>query len=207
MWPAPAAHEVSLKRVSGRKAHPSQIGLARFGSLAAFYGKTIRLDPSFAWRAFRRSGLQCWAKHGKRLRRRAATCRRAPSRSQHVRNEAGLAQLVEHLICNQGVGGSNPSAGTNRSRPIPLILIFFLISIAYVKSSCSPEPRTTRNCKVVPAASGRFSWWFSNNEKINQTTPTLSSCSTKVALQSCTRCSFSATYTLLHIDVEHMFRW
>ena len=28
--------------------------------------------------------------------------------------EAGLAQLVEHLICNQGVGGSSPSAGTNR---------------------------------------------------------------------------------------------
>ena len=26
---------------------------------------------------------------------------------------AGLAQLVEHLICNQGVGGSSPSAGTN----------------------------------------------------------------------------------------------
>ena len=25
---------------------------------------------------------------------------------------AGLAQLVEHLICNQGVGGSSPSAGT-----------------------------------------------------------------------------------------------
>ena len=25
---------------------------------------------------------------------------------------AGLAQLVEHLICNQGVGGSNPSTGT-----------------------------------------------------------------------------------------------
>ncbi len=25
---------------------------------------------------------------------------------------AGLAQLVVHLICNQGVGGSNPSAGT-----------------------------------------------------------------------------------------------
>jgi hypothetical protein len=28
---------------------------------------------------------------------------------QHV---AGLAQLVVHLICNQGVGGSSPSAGT-----------------------------------------------------------------------------------------------
>ena len=26
---------------------------------------------------------------------------------------AGLAQLVVHLICNQGVGGSIPSAGTN----------------------------------------------------------------------------------------------
>ncbi len=25
---------------------------------------------------------------------------------------AGLAQLVEHLICNQGVGGSSPLAGT-----------------------------------------------------------------------------------------------
>ena len=23
-----------------------------------------------------------------------------------------VAQLVEHLICNQGVGGSNPSGGT-----------------------------------------------------------------------------------------------
>jgi hypothetical protein len=26
--------------------------------------------------------------------------------------DAGLAQLVVHLICNQGVGGSSPSAGT-----------------------------------------------------------------------------------------------
>jgi hypothetical protein len=25
---------------------------------------------------------------------------------------AGVAQLVEHLICNQRVGGSNPSAGS-----------------------------------------------------------------------------------------------
>ncbi len=30
--------------------------------------------------------------------------------------QAGLAQLVEHLICNQGVGGSSPSAGTRKSR-------------------------------------------------------------------------------------------
>ena len=27
--------------------------------------------------------------------------------------DAGLAQLVEHLICNQGVAGSNPAAGTS----------------------------------------------------------------------------------------------
>jgi hypothetical protein len=27
-------------------------------------------------------------------------------------HRAGLAQLVVHLICNQGVGGSSPSAGT-----------------------------------------------------------------------------------------------
>ena len=26
--------------------------------------------------------------------------------------KAGIAQLVEHLICNQGVPGSNPGAGT-----------------------------------------------------------------------------------------------
>ncbi len=30
------------------------------------------------------------------------------------RLKAGLAQLVEHLICNQGVAGSNPAAGTNK---------------------------------------------------------------------------------------------
>jgi hypothetical protein len=32
---------------------------------------------------------------------------------------AGLAQLVEHLICNQGVGGSSPSAGTNKFMSSP----------------------------------------------------------------------------------------
>ena len=30
-------------------------------------------------------------------------------------SRAGVAQLVEHLICNQRVGGSNPSASSNRS--------------------------------------------------------------------------------------------
>ena len=30
---------------------------------------------------------------------------------------AGLAQLVEHLICNQRVGGSSPSTGTTKLKP------------------------------------------------------------------------------------------
>ena len=30
----------------------------------------------------------------------------------YLRDVAGLAQLVEHLICNQGVTGSNPVGGT-----------------------------------------------------------------------------------------------
>ena len=30
-----------------------------------------------------------------------------------VSNNADIAQLVEQLICNQWVGGSNPSIGTN----------------------------------------------------------------------------------------------
>jgi hypothetical protein len=31
---------------------------------------------------------------------------------------AGVAQLVEHLICNQRVGGSNPSAGSTDPQSI-----------------------------------------------------------------------------------------
>ena len=30
---------------------------------------------------------------------------------------AGIAQLVEHLICNQGVTGSNPVSGTIPPQP------------------------------------------------------------------------------------------
>ncbi len=34
---------------------------------------------------------------------------------------AGLAQLVEHLICNQGVTGSNPVTGTNIFKGLAVI--------------------------------------------------------------------------------------
>ena len=37
----------------------------------------------------------------------------ARANSSYVRQQrAGLAQLVEHVICNHGVAGSNPAAGT-----------------------------------------------------------------------------------------------
>jgi hypothetical protein len=35
-------------------------------------------------------------------------------RGQRFRSFAGVAQVVEHLICNQRVGGSNPFASSSR---------------------------------------------------------------------------------------------
>jgi hypothetical protein len=37
-------------------------------------------------------------------------------------HHAGIAQLVEHLICNQGVAGSNPAAGTNEFKGLAVKL-------------------------------------------------------------------------------------
>ncbi len=37
---------------------------------------------------------------------------------RRYRTPAALAQLVEHLICNQGVAGSNPAAGTNEIKDL-----------------------------------------------------------------------------------------
>src|SRR5262249_4725079 len=36
----------------------------------------------------------------------------AAAQTMAKRRRAAIAQLVEHLICNQGVGGSSPSGGT-----------------------------------------------------------------------------------------------
>ena len=38
---------------------------------------------------------------------------------------AGLAQLVEHLICNQRVGGPSPSTGTRNKTPPDWAVIFY----------------------------------------------------------------------------------
>ena len=37
-----------------------------------------------------------------------------PDRADKRHDNAGIAQLVEHLICNQGVAGSSPAAGTTK---------------------------------------------------------------------------------------------
>jgi hypothetical protein len=53
-----------------------------------------------------------------------ASCRRNAS--------AGLAQLVVHLICNQGVGGSSPSAGIKLpdfSRPLAFVHVQELLEM------------------------------------------------------------------------------
>ncbi len=47
-------------------------------------------------------------------------CVRAQTVAAHP-GVAGVAQLVEHLICNQRVGGSNPSAGSKNSITYKLI--------------------------------------------------------------------------------------
>ena len=40
------------------------------------------------------------------------------TKSRETSNHAGVAQLVEQLICNQQVGGSNPSTSSTRMRKL-----------------------------------------------------------------------------------------
>ena len=79
---------------------------------------------------------------------------------------AGVAQLVEHLICNQRVGGSNPSTGSTSSVSVesPLFLWYFLrgthlsfcpscsgylsFRVARRKSSPKPVPIEIVNCAI-----------------------------------------------------------
>jgi 23S rRNA (guanosine2251-2'-O)-methyltransferase len=55
--------------------------------------------------------LQRLRRHPLRPHPLSKTCGSAP-RALWKASQAGLAQLVEHLICNQGVRGSSPLAGT-----------------------------------------------------------------------------------------------
>ena len=56
--------------------------------------------------------------------------------------EAGIAQLVEHLICNQGVGGSSPSAGTNKISDLDLNPSGTSRSSNHIVSSTGPARMT-----------------------------------------------------------------
>ncbi len=60
------------------------------------------------------------------------------SHIQHciVSDIAGLAQLVEHLICNQRVVGSSPTTGTRISAGFPRIFIFVHCAHFDVCSRC-----------------------------------------------------------------------
>lgn len=53
---------------------------------------------------------------------------------------AGLAQLVEHVICNHGVAGSIPAAGTSTWRP----------------SAASVSPQCQRFCSLAACAASRL---------------------------------------------------
>ena len=47
-------------------------------------------------------------------------------RSRYSTSNASIAQLVEHLICNQGVAGSNPAGGTKfNNKNSPLHVVYF----------------------------------------------------------------------------------
>jgi hypothetical protein len=61
-----------------------------------------------------------------------------------VPDVAALAQLVEHLICNQGVGGSSPSGGTNQIKDEQRILIDTFAEQYELLSTCRPLEREFR---------------------------------------------------------------
>jgi hypothetical protein len=58
---------------------------------------------------------------------------------------AGIAQSVEHLICNQGVAGSNPAAGTSvlrRASPFQRLLAGWTVRHA---ATLPARPMTTND--------------------------------------------------------------
>lgn len=80
-----------------------------------------------------------------RLHRRADR-----SRDSHS-SVAGLAQLVEHLICNQRVGGSSPSAGTIKNKDLRR----FLFPRSSEKSLWgSIWGSSSENCEFLQSKSG-----------------------------------------------------
>ena len=60
---------------------------------------------------------------------------------------AGIAQLVEQLICNQQVVGSNPTAGSFQVRIADLLTCFLVdaqaLMLVTISLKKSPAPRPT----------------------------------------------------------------
>ena len=98
----------------GRTSHPPDQALAfqRLHSTGSQAGPPAGGDSAFVpARLSRRPSSQTVC--GPLLRQSLAQ----RARSAVCRRRALIAQLVEHLICNQGVGGSSPSGGTSHSHP------------------------------------------------------------------------------------------
>jgi hypothetical protein len=55
----------------------------------------------------------------------AGSCQAAPQPISEAAKSAAIAQLVEHVIRNDGVGGSNPSCGTSKINDLLLILVWW----------------------------------------------------------------------------------
>ena len=64
------------------------------------------------------------------------------------RPSAGLAQLVEHLIRNEGVGGSNPSAGTTHPDS-PEFLCGIRLAVPGQASRALPAPPSVNSAPPV----------------------------------------------------------
>ena len=95
-------------------------------------------------RALRQAGCRpiLAASAGRRHTARARWRPAAPPRLLLGRFRAGLAQLVEHLICNQGVAGSNPAAGTIFFKDLPRTIS--------LQNVFRVTPRVTGNDTVHP---------------------------------------------------------
>jgi hypothetical protein len=64
---------------------------------------------------------------------------------QDDRNEGRVAQLGEHLLCKQGVAGSNPVTSTKFPK-------LQLVAVRRPDCSWSPRRRETRQCRDTVAA-------------------------------------------------------
>ena len=66
-----------------------------------------------------------------------------------VRRDGGLAQLVEHLLCKQGVTGSSPVTSTRALKPLPFS------RFKAQRSGFEPERRHSEMSEFPPEAEAK----------------------------------------------------